>query len=528
MDKMNASELVKRVLDIANNYRTLYVMGCFGAPLKGSNVQMYCTNHSYNRKSARTAMIKAAGNQNPTVFGFDCVCLIKAVMWGWTGDSAKSYGGAKYASNGIPDVGADKMITLCSGVSKDFSGIIPGEAVWLPGHIGVYVGNGLVVEASPAFANKVQITGLANLGKKPGYNMRTWTKHGKLPFIQYNEQVDAVTSAQPASPVPKVVNPYTAPPVVQEIYDFLTRNLKMTPEGAAGMLANIEAESDFRAENVQTIKGDEETVYRQQVDSLLREYPPEAVSTLIRDNKGIGLCQWTYPTRKSALFNLALERQTSVWDINLQLEYLALELNSTYRNSVLVPLQSATSATTAAVIVMTQFEKPSDMSELAQSLRAAKALGWYKMLISADETENRLTVGGTVYHTGNRVYTSSDAKAGYITNPGQVKILISRPGAQHSLNVRGVNGCNTEGWVDADLCATRTGTTTARLNLRNKPNIHSNSLGIMSKLSRVYIIAVDESGWYKVYSPELNAAGWCSNDYVNVKPVTAAPAESAV
>ena len=186
MAVMKASEFVKKLKDVAQNYKTLYVMGCFGAPLNGSNVTRYCTNHSYNKDATRTAMIKAAANQSPPVFGFDCVCLIKGVLWGWNGNASKTYGGASYAVNGVPDIGADTMITKCSGVTTDFSKIEVGEAVWCSGHIGVYVGAGLAVECTPRWENDVQITAVANIGKKSGYNARTWTKHGKLPYIEYD------------------------------------------------------------------------------------------------------------------------------------------------------------------------------------------------------------------------------------------------------------------------------------------------------------------------------------------------------
>ena len=91
-----------------------------------------------------------------------------------------------YASNGVPDLGADTMITKCSGVSADFGGIVPGEAVWLPGHIGVYIGGGKVIECSPAFKNCVQVTACLNIGAISGMNGRKWTKHGKLPYITYD------------------------------------------------------------------------------------------------------------------------------------------------------------------------------------------------------------------------------------------------------------------------------------------------------------------------------------------------------
>lgn len=184
--KMKASEFIKKLQDIVDNYKTLYVMGCFGAPLTGGNVSRYCTNHSYNKQAARTAMIKAAANKNPPVFGFDCVCMIKGVLWGWNGDASKTYGGASYASGGMPDIGADTMITKCSGVSTNFSKIVPGEAVWMKGHIGVYIGGGKVIECSPAFKNCVQVTACLNIGAISGMNGRRWVKHGKLPYITYD------------------------------------------------------------------------------------------------------------------------------------------------------------------------------------------------------------------------------------------------------------------------------------------------------------------------------------------------------
>lgn len=53
MSKMTAKVFVDKAVDIAKNYKTLYVMGCFGAPLTGSNVSRYCNNHSYNKNATR-------------------------------------------------------------------------------------------------------------------------------------------------------------------------------------------------------------------------------------------------------------------------------------------------------------------------------------------------------------------------------------------------------------------------------------------------------------------------------------------
>lgn len=170
MIPLNNYQFVSELKSIANK-KTLYVMGCFGAPLTSANKVRYTNNHSYNRQSSRSAMIKSASSDT---FGFDCVGLIKGVLWGWNG-SNELYGGAKYSSNGVPDINADTMIACCEDVSTDFSAIEIGEAVWIPGHIGVYIGDGKVVECSPQWRNGVQIT-----------SKRKWHKHGKLPYIIYS------------------------------------------------------------------------------------------------------------------------------------------------------------------------------------------------------------------------------------------------------------------------------------------------------------------------------------------------------
>lgn len=194
---MTNIELANKLKDIAQNYKTLYVMGCFGAPMTAANKRRYTQNHSYNKQASRTAMINAASAET---FGFDCVCLIKGVLWGWNGNRTATYGGAKYACNGVPDIGADSMINVCKNNSTDFSKIEVGEAVWMSGHIGVYIGDGLAVECTPKWANKVQIT--ACNCSKSGYNRRNWTKHGKLPYITYVQQTTPVTPAKPETPSP--------------------------------------------------------------------------------------------------------------------------------------------------------------------------------------------------------------------------------------------------------------------------------------------------------------------------------------
>lgn len=179
---MNNYELAAKCLSIALTRKTLYVLGGIGYRLNAAGKQRALNAYAYNRKPARKKMIEAATDDT---WAFDCVCLIKSLCWDWSADKNAVNGGAKYLSNGVPDVGADYTITLCSGVSTSFKEIQIGEAVWMKGHIGVYVGNGLCVECSPKWGNGVQITAVENIRKNKAYHGRTWTKHGRLPWVEY-------------------------------------------------------------------------------------------------------------------------------------------------------------------------------------------------------------------------------------------------------------------------------------------------------------------------------------------------------
>lgn len=183
---MTNKELVKRLNDIVSNYKTLYVMGCFGAPMNAKNQKRYSTNTAYNKRAERTKMIYAADD---STFGFDCVCLIKGVLWGWKGDKTKVYGGAVYSSNGVPDCSTETMIAKCKEVSTKFdvATMIPGELVWQSGHVGIYIGEGKVIECTPAFKNCVQITNFISKTGDIPYRA-TWKKHGKLPWVEYEDE----------------------------------------------------------------------------------------------------------------------------------------------------------------------------------------------------------------------------------------------------------------------------------------------------------------------------------------------------
>lgn len=196
---MKAAAFADKAKEIATKYTTLYIMGCFGAPMNSANKERYTKNNSYNKQATRTAMIKSA---TASTFGFDCICLVKGILWGWSGDTKKTYGGAAYGSNGVPDCTIDSMLKVCTEVSADFSKIPVGAFLYYSsGHCGIYVGDGLAVESTPSWNNKVQITAVSNIGSKTGYKSRRWAKWGKLPYIEYPAEKNDIPAGMEEIPI---------------------------------------------------------------------------------------------------------------------------------------------------------------------------------------------------------------------------------------------------------------------------------------------------------------------------------------
>ena len=373
---MKASEFVKKLKDVAQNYKTLYVLGCFGAPMNNKNKTRYCNNNSYNKQVVRTKYIQAATTDT---FGFDCSGLLKGILWGWCGNKSKTYGGAVYKVNGVPDTNANGMIKLCSDISTDFSSIEVGEAVWIEGHIGVYIGDGLAVECTPRWKNCVQIT--ACNCSKSGYNRRNWTKHGKLPYIEYDVAITSENTNKTAVSGTASTGSATDE---KTIWDYLMGKIG-NAYGVAGLMGNLYAESALKSNNLQNAYesklGYTDASYTQMVDN-------GSYGNFVKDSAGYGLAQWTYWSRKENLLNYAKSVGKSVGDLNTQLAFLYKELSESY-SGVLNTLKSAKTVRVASDAVLTKFERPANKSESVQKKRAEYGQKYYdKYAVKTSTTTN--------------------------------------------------------------------------------------------------------------------------------------------
>jgi len=166
-----------------------YWYGCYYNPCTEALLQkkkrQYPEHYGENRMARYRADI-AAGQ----ICG-DCVNgAIKGAVWSELGKHAPIY-----ASHGCPDTNADGMFEKCRTWGMDWGTMesmpdLIGVAVRFSGHVGVYVGEGEVVEWR-GFAHGCVITKLT---------ARKWTHWYKLPWTEYLED----TQGEEQAPADKV------------------------------------------------------------------------------------------------------------------------------------------------------------------------------------------------------------------------------------------------------------------------------------------------------------------------------------
>lgn len=207
-------EFVEKLTDIARNTPTKYMWGTFGSLINGNLIRQKVAQYPNNYSNERQNALYSLAGKN--VWAFDCIGLIKGVLWGWKGEPSLNYGGAVYASGGVPDVTADGMFRLCRDIGEVREDLLPGTVLSVPGHIGVYAGDRKVIEATLGRrGDGVVISDLSDVG---------WRQSGTLPWLDYRggEAVTPGTSAGQSGKIAKgsVVRVKPGARVYQKTYGF--------------------------------------------------------------------------------------------------------------------------------------------------------------------------------------------------------------------------------------------------------------------------------------------------------------------
>ena len=107
------------------------------------------------------------------------------------------------------------------------------------------------------------------------------------------------------------------------VWNFLKRE-GLTNEGAAGLMGNLQVESNVRSVIYENIFKDRLGLTDQQYVDKVND---GSYANFVYDQVGFGLAQWTYFSRKQALLNHCRGR---IGDLNCQLEYLMIEFRNDF------------------------------------------------------------------------------------------------------------------------------------------------------------------------------------------------------
>lgn len=152
----------------------------------------------------------------------------------------------------------------------------------------------------------------------------------------------------------------------------------LSAAGACAMLGNMYCESGLKANNVEDRCTLGDWDYTNAVDmGTISRYQWKV------DAYGYGLCQWTYPSRKEGLYDLAKERGVSVGDEQLQCDFCLIELSNEY-NSLYQYLCHTDDIAEAAKRICAEFERPA-VNNFAARINAAQK--FFNMLALNDNGE---------------------------------------------------------------------------------------------------------------------------------------------
>ncbi len=193
---------------------------------------------------------------------------------------------------------------------------------------------------------------------------------------------DKTSAAESAKPSEYATADYDGSP--EFLWKFFASKL-CNAYGVAGLLGNLNAESNLIAANLEVSKrtrlGYTSMGYTEAVDS-------GAYKSFATDWAGYGLAQWTDSTRKKNLLAYARQKSASIGNRKMQAEYLMSELETRF-TAVLSILKNAKSVREASDAVLLRFECPADTGESVRQRRAAFGDSYYQKFANANVVDDK-------------------------------------------------------------------------------------------------------------------------------------------
>lgn len=220
------------------------------------------------------------------------------------------------------------------------------------------------------------------LGSNHGDVLHWFKKYGKTMQDVRDDVWKLMNAGSPVvkPPVPAPVVPETTKPNLnissslvgasteEKIWNFLLKEIK-NEYGVAGLMGNLRAESSFKSSNLQGAY-EKKLSHTDESYTLAVDNGQYTKDQFVYDSAGYGLAQWTYWSRKKALYEYLKGANRSIGDLQGQLEYLVKEIK-TY-TKVWNTLLNAKTVEEASTSVVLYYEKPASKdSPETQAKRAS-------------------------------------------------------------------------------------------------------------------------------------------------------------
>lgn len=154
----------------------------------------------------------------------------------------------------------------------------------------------------------------------------------------------------------------------------------------AGVMANIQAESAYKPNNLQNSYEKIFNLTDQQYTAGV-DIGKIDKETFMHDHAGYGLCQWTHWSRKQTLYEFAKKTNESIGNLQMQISYLCEDIKLRY-SKMYEKLLISKSVEDSTRIFMLEYEKPANQSEENIQKRIDIAKQVYSELTSVDSMKH--------------------------------------------------------------------------------------------------------------------------------------------